>query len=62
MDTWVCSVACWVDGGECEVAAEVKATGSLSGASDSDEALGFAESRSSSMIETCVRMPAMSGL
>lgn len=49
-------------GRECEVTVEEKACGYLSGASDSDEALGFAESRGACMKETCVCMPAMPDL
>lgn len=49
-------------GRECEVTVEVKASGSLSGASDSDGALGFAESRGACVRETCVCMLAMPGL
>lgn len=44
-----------LDGGrECEVIVEVKASGSLSATSDSDQVLGFAES--------CIHMPAPTGL
>lgn len=49
-------------GRECEVTVEVKASGALSGASDSDETLSFTESRGSSLRETCVHMPATPGL
>lgn len=49
-------------GRECEVTVEVKASVSLSGASDIDETLSFTGSRVSSLKETCVHMPAMPGL
>ncbi len=49
-------------GRECEVTVGVKASISLSGASDIDEMLSFIESRVSSLKETCVHMPAMPGL
>lgn len=41
MDTWVCGMACWGRRRECGVRVEVKASSSLSTASDSDETLGF---------------------
>lgn len=49
-------------GRECEVTVGVKASGSVSGASGSDETLSFTESRGSSLKETCVHIPAMPGL
>lgn len=44
-------------GRECEVGIEVKASGSLSVASDSDEMLSFTESRDSSKKETSTCHP-----
>lgn len=49
-------------GREVNITVEIKASSSLSAASDSDGTLGFAESRGSSLKEICVHMPAMHGL